>query len=83
MCLDSDTMSRKLERMESEAPGPTAQHPGAPRWVKITGAATLVLILIVAVLLASGHGPGRHLGGHGDKPASGEASPHQPPEGGH
>jgi hypothetical protein len=68
--------------MEGDTTDPTAQHPGAPRWVKIVGAAALGLILIVVVLLAAGHGPGRHFGGQDKTPGTG-ASPHQPPEGGH
>jgi hypothetical protein len=38
-----------------EAPG------GAPRWVKVFGIIGLVLVLLVIVLLLTGHGPGRHM----------------------
>lgn len=41
--------------------------PGAPRWVKVSGAIVVVLVLVViAVLIIGGgeHGPGRH-GAHG------------------
>ena len=47
--------------------GPTSS---APRWVKVFGIITLILIvLLVIMLLIGGHGPGRHrpsagLGGH-------------------
>lgn len=40
-------------------------HPGLPRWVKLLGlgAAVLVIVLVVAMLLAGGqHGPGMHGG---------------------
>ena len=39
-------------------------YPGMPRWVKVSGIVTLVLVvLVVIVMLATGgnHGPGRHL----------------------
>ena len=40
--------------------------PGTPRWVKVFGIITLVVILLFLLLLATrglggGHGPGRHL----------------------
>ena len=53
--------------------GPTAVYPGTPRWVKVFGIVALVLVLLVAVIMATGagggHGPGRHMpsggaGGH-------------------
>jgi hypothetical protein len=34
--------------------------PGVPRWVKIFAIAAAILVALVVVLLASGHGPGRH-----------------------
>lgn len=40
---------------------------GTPRWVKVFGIVTLVLVLLVGGLLifgGSSHGPGRHAGGH-------------------
>jgi hypothetical protein len=40
-----------------------------PRWVKIVGVVAIVLVVLVVVALLSGHGPGRHTGGHG-APAS-------------
>ena len=54
-------------------------RPGTPRWVKVLGLMTLVLVLlVVAVNLATGggHGPGRHLGG--DPPTSHISQQHQP-----
>lgn len=39
-------------------------YPGAPRWVKITGIITIILVLLVVAALFTGiggpHGPGRH-----------------------
>lgn len=37
--------------------------PSTPRWVKVFGIITLVLVLLVAIMLISGHGPGRHMHG--------------------
>lgn len=50
---------------DSESP------PGVPRWVKILGVVTVIVILlaIAAMILIGGkHGPGRHL--HGDHAAA-------------
>jgi hypothetical protein len=42
---------------------------GTPRWVKVFGAAVLVVLLLFVVLLVArgpgGHGPGRHSLGSG------------------
>lgn len=45
--------------------------PGTPRWVKVFGIVTLVVLIALGVMLATGgtegHGPGRHrppIGGH-------------------
>lgn len=53
---------------------------GTPRWVKIFGTVTaLVIVLIVFLLLfGGGHGPSRHsapTGGSGHTPAAGVDSP--------
>jgi hypothetical protein len=34
---------------------------GTPRWVKVFGSIGLVLALLLAIMLLTGHGPGRHL----------------------
>ncbi|MET7426071.1 hypothetical protein [Dactylosporangium sp. NPDC005555] len=36
-----------------------------PRWVKIVGVAAILLVVLLIAALFSGHGPGRHMGGHG------------------
>jgi hypothetical protein len=52
-------------------------YPGPPRWVKVTGAIVIALILIIAIAVATGiggqHGPGRHSPAAvgGDSPAEG------------
>ena len=38
---------------------------GAPRWVKAFGIIALVVAVLIVVMLATGHGPGRHMGSHG------------------
>ncbi len=51
-------------------------YPGMPRWVKISGAVVAILVLLIAVVVATGvggpHGPGRHL-------QSGDAAGDLPP----
>lgn len=46
------------------------EHPGMPRWVKVSGVVVGVLILlaVVAMFIGGGqHGPGRHApGGHSE-----------------
>ena len=50
----------------------TDTPPGMPRWVKVSGIITLVLVLLLVVVMVAGggrHGPGRHMpsgspGGH-------------------
>ena len=37
-------------------------RPPMPRWVKGFVAAGMILISLVAVMIATGHGPGRHFG---------------------
>lgn len=41
-----------------------ADHPGAPRWVKVSWLAVIVTVLLLGILMvlrAGDHGPGRHL----------------------
>jgi hypothetical protein len=47
-------------------------YPGVPRWVKAFGTVAIVLVLLVAIMLLSGHGPGRHT-------SSGDAGGQVPP----
>lgn len=62
---------------------PETSH-GTPRWVKISGAVALVLVLLVVAMLLLGgpgeHGPGRHSGGGDALAAAGETPEgHKPP----
>ncbi len=72
----------------------TGGDTGTPRWVKVFGIITLVLVLLFAILLLTGggsHGPGRHApSGHvgGQTPTSsvtesGGVGGHDPSEWGH
>lgn len=45
-----------------------------PRWVKVFGIALLVLILLIAIMHASGHSPGRHMHGMSGAVTSGQVS---------
>jgi hypothetical protein len=47
--------------------------PSMPRWVKVFGIAFLVLVLLFVAMMASGHGPGRHMPGMAG--LGGQASP--------
>ncbi len=53
---------------------PHAKPPPRPRWVKVSAiVAAAVVALLIALALAGGHGPARHLPGGGDRGA------HTPP----
>jgi hypothetical protein len=57
-------------------------YPGTPRWVKVFG--IIALVLLVVIMLLTGHGPGRHTlsGDAGDQvAASSVMEDHAPPEG--
>jgi hypothetical protein len=59
-------------------------YPGTPRWVKVLGIIAIFLVLLVVIMLLTGHGPGRHtLSGHagGQVPPSSVMEDHAPPEG--
>jgi hypothetical protein len=48
---------------DATAPGADRESTaGTPRWVKVSAIVALVLVVLVVVmlLLAAGHGPGRH-----------------------
>lgn len=61
-------------------------YPGTPRWVKVFGIVAIVLVVLIAITLFTGHGPGRHTpsGDAGDQVRrSSIMETHEPPEGGH
>jgi hypothetical protein len=39
-------------------PTPTTR---TPRWVKVFGVIAVLVVLLIAVMLLTGHGPGRHM----------------------
>ena len=45
------------------APPPADPRVGVPRWVKVFGIVGAVLVVLVVVMLLTGHGPGRHMHG--------------------
>ena len=53
---ETDDRAERQEVQEPDSHGP----PPMPRWVKALLIATLVVALLVAVLLLSGHGPRLH-----------------------
>jgi hypothetical protein len=65
--------------------GNRSSYPGTPRWVKVFGIVVIVLVVLVAIMLLAGHGPGRH-GSSGDAGSrvvlSGVTDDHAPAEGG-
>jgi hypothetical protein len=67
----------------------TGDHPDAgpgrgpttstPRWVKVFGIITAVLVLLVVIMLVAGggrHGPSRHTGGLGGHPPPASVTDH-------
>lgn len=66
-----DGLSRRPSDVAADgraATGPGAAISGAPRWFKVMAVVGAVFLLLVAVLLLSGHGPSRHM--HGGAAAS-------------
>jgi len=61
-------------------PLPDAKDEPTPRWVKISGIAAVVAVLLVGAMLLTGHGPGRHLamGGMPMGDASANSAPGNP-----
>ena len=52
--------------------GNRPSYPGTPRWVKATGIVVILLVLLVGIMLFTGHGPGRHISSGN---AGGQVSP--------
>ncbi len=57
---------------------------GPPRWVKVFGIITLVVVVLFVILLLTGgpgrHGPGRHTGGLGGQPSPVSVAAHGAPQ---
>ena len=58
-------MSKLLNSYNGTDVGPTGDRPpGIPRWVKVSGIITIVLILLIVIMIFIGggnHGPERHI----------------------
>ncbi|MBI4203331.1 MAG: hypothetical protein HY532_09500 [Chloroflexi bacterium] len=58
---------------------PGRKYPGTPRWVKVSGIIAIVLVLVVAIVLFAGGGPGDHgPGRHTPSPGVTEPGVQQP-----
>ena len=60
-------------------------YPGTPRWVKVFAIIAIAVVVLLVIMLLTGHGPGRHTpSGHagGQVPPSSVMEEHAPPEGG-
>jgi len=81
-------------RGDDSDPTPASGSTGAPRWVKVFGLVAVVLVLLVAVMVVAGHGPGDHVPsadagretppsdiGDGPRPSGGDPGDHTPPPG--
>lgn len=76
------------DRADVRTAGAGSSHPprdasgsGMPRWVKGFAIAAAVLVLLIIIMLLTGHGPGRHLSGLGQSPASSQTLSSTPPDG--
>ena len=38
------------------------KYAPAPRWVKVSGGFVAAIVVLMAILMLTGHGPGRHFG---------------------
>jgi hypothetical protein len=47
--------------MTERSPARDAERPGTPRWAKVFAIAGGVIVVLLAVMLLTGHGPGRHM----------------------
>lgn len=65
----------------SSGPLPDASGAGMPRWVKGFAIAGVALVLLIVIMLMTGHGPGRHLHGLGRSPATGQTQSIMVPDG--
>ena len=67
-----------------DAHGKPPPYPGTPRWVKAFGILAIILVVLVAIMLLSGHGPGCHTSSGdagGQVPPSSFMEAQAPPEG--
>lgn len=54
-------------------PSPDASDDeGMPRWVKVSGVVAVIVVVLLGIMLLSGHGPGQHFS-HGSGDLTGAA----------
>jgi hypothetical protein len=67
--VPEDARQRTGEHLPDSPPPQQVAAPaaetttGAPRWVKVLGIVGALLVLLIIVMLLTGHGPGRHMHG--------------------
>ncbi len=54
----------------SSSPPQNSSGAGIPSWVKGFAIAAVVLVLLIVIMLLTGHGPGRHMSGPDQRPVS-------------
>jgi hypothetical protein len=47
--------------MNEPSTAPRGRGPGMPRWVKVFAIVGAVVLVLLVVMLLTGHGPGRHM----------------------
>jgi len=57
----TDTPSPGRTAPTPDIPDPGEASSGTPRWVKVFGIIGVVLVLLIVVMLLTGHGPGQHM----------------------
>jgi hypothetical protein len=78
---DTPTSQNPGDAADVNAQASPDEHRGMPRWVKVFAVLGIVLVVLVIVMLFTGHGPGRHTGGtnHAAGPAAALGGPHYQP----
>lgn len=64
MCIDKDLADVETQMAKSSR-NPSGEEYATPGWVKATVAVAITVIVLIAIIMATGlggsHGPGRHL----------------------
>jgi hypothetical protein len=65
MCIDKSVAAESAQEIAMSEPAAGARlvnYAPAPRWVKVLGGVVAAIVLLMAILMLTGHGPGRHFG---------------------
>jgi hypothetical protein len=65
MCLDklvAPEFAKEIAMSEPAAGARLVKYAHAPRWVKVSGCVVTAIVLLMAIAMLTGHGPGRHFG---------------------